>query len=125
MAHKIAIIITKNCYYNYGDDYETILQSITNWEEVTDEEFDDLVQASYRMGFQIMEQPAEPKKFIAKTISDYKTLVKEEKRKEAEEKKKRADAALVRKHKKELKDRESKLALIKKLQAELGPEGTI
>jgi len=120
MTHKIAIITTKDFYYNYGDDRETIIRSITEWEEVSTEDFELLDKASYKLGFYLIEQPLNTKEFVAKTIADYKALVKKEATKEAEEKLKREEKARERKFKKELKDKESKIALLKKLQEELG-----
>lgn len=120
MTHKIAIITTQDVYYNYGDDHETLVKSITDWEEVSDEDFRMLQQASYKFNFFILEQPTDTKAFIAKTISDYKELVKQEAAKAAEEKRKREERAQQRKFQKELKDKESKKALLEKLKAELG-----
>jgi len=124
MSHKIAIIKTKDVYYNHGDDCDTIISSITEWTVVTDDEYSLLQKAAAKMPygeqFQIFEQPVDTKVFIAKTIADYIELVKQAEVKEAEDKKKRAAQALARKHKNELKDRESKLALLNKLKAELG-----
>lgn len=120
MTHKIAIITTQDVYYNYGDDHETLVKSITDWEEVSDEDFRMLQQASYKLNFFILEQPTDTKAFIAKTISDYKELVKKEAAKAAEEKRKREERAQQRKFQKELKDKESKKALLEKLKVELG-----
>lgn len=120
MTHKIAIITTQDVYHNYGDDHETLVKSITDWEEVSDEDFRMLQQASYKLNFFILEQPTDTKAFIAKTISDYKELVKKEAAKAAEEKRKREERAQQRKFQKELKDKESKKALLEKLKAELG-----
>ena len=125
MTHKIAIIKTHEYCPGYGDNgYEMIVQSITEWEEVTDDEFKTLRAASSRLGFMVLEQPTEPKKFIAKTVADYKAYVLAEEARMAEEKKKRAEVALERKFKKELKDKDSKLKMLKKLQEELGVETT-
>jgi hypothetical protein len=123
MTHKIAIIKTFEYTPGYGDDgTETIVQSITEWEEVTDDEFKTLRAASNRLGFIVLEQPTEPRKFIAKTVADYKAYVLAEEARLAEEKQKREEAALERKFKKELKDKESKIRMLKKLQEELGTE---
>ena len=123
MSHKIAIITSRDSYSgDYGEDYQKIIDSITDWDEVTDEEFKTLQFASSRLNFSIIERPIEPKKFIAKTIADYKAICKAEEVRAAEEKRKRDEAALARKFKKELKDKESKLKMLKKLQEELGSE---
>jgi hypothetical protein len=125
MTHKIAIITTRDYTRGYGDDYDDygkIIESITDWEEVSDEDYKTLQYAAPRLNFAIIEQPTDTKKFIAKSIADYTAIAKAEAIREAEEKQKRADAALARKFKKELKDKESKLKMLKKLQEELGPE---
>jgi len=125
MTHKIAIITTRDYTRGYGDDYDDygkIIESITDWEEVSDEDFKTLQYAASRLNFSVVEQPTDTKKFIAKSIADYTAIAKAEAIREAEEKQKRADAALARKFKKELKDKDSKLKMLKKLQAELGPE---
>ena len=119
MTHKIAIIKTKDMYYNYGDDNEMIAMSITNWSEVSDEDFGILQKAKYSRNFDILEQPVSTPEFVVQTVADYIKETRKAEEKEKEEKQKREAAALVRKHKKELKTRESKLELLKKLQAEL------
>lgn len=121
MPHKIAIIKSKTYYPGYGDDgYETITSSITDWEEVSDEDFKTLSAAGPRLGFTVIEQPLNVPEFVAKTVADYKHLVAEDARQAAAEKKRREDAALARKLKKEQKAKESKLEMFKRLQAELG-----
>lgn len=125
MTRKIAIITTRDYTRGYGDDYDDygkIIESITDWEEVSDEDYKTLQYAAPRLNFAIIEQPTDTKKFIAKSIADYTAIAKAEAIRDAEEKQKRADAALARKFKKELKDKESKLKMLKKLQEELGPE---
>ena len=120
MTRKIAIIKTDTHYHDeYGDSYSKIVDSITDWQEVTDEQFKMLVAAQNRFNFKIIEQPADTPAFIAKTISAYLKMVEELKVKEAEEKKKREEACLARKLKKDLRDKKSKLELFNKLKAEL------
>jgi predicted ATP-dependent endonuclease of OLD family len=125
MAHKIAIITTRDYTRGYGDDYDDygkIIESITDWQEVSDEDFKTLQYAAPRLNFAIVEQPTDTKKFIAKSIADYTAIAKAEAIRDAEEKQKRADAALARKFKKELKDKDSKIKMLKRLQEELGPD---
>lgn len=125
MPRKIAIIKTREYSRGYGDDYDgydKIVDSITDWEEVTDAEFKSLEAASYKFGFSIIEQPTDTKAFIVKTLADYKKLAAEEERRQVEEKRKREEAALQRKYKKELKDKASKEKMLAKLSAELGVE---
>lgn len=122
MTHKIAIIKTREVdHYDSGyDDYSSIkiIESITDWCEVTDEEFSTLQMASGRLGFVVLEQPTDTKAFVAKTIAEYTALARAEKERQAEEKRKREEAALQRRLKKELKDTKTKKALYEKLKGE-------
>ena len=123
MARKIAIITSRDTYCGYDDeDYQRIIESITDWDEVTDEEFKTLQFAAPRLGFSILERPIDAPKFIAKTIADYKAICKAEAEREAAEREKREKAALERKFKKELKDKVSKEKMLAKLAADLGVE---
>jgi len=121
MAHKIAIITSRDFYSgDYDETHSSIIESITEWEEVTDDEYKTLQFAAPRLGFTMLEQPTEPKKFIAKTIADYKAIAKAEAERAAADKLAREEAALQRKFKKELKDKASKEKMLAKLSAELG-----
>lgn len=122
MTHKIAIVQTRDIYTNYGDDYERIIHCITDWEEVTDEEFADLKLAGPYFEFTVLEQPIDTRSFIDLTISKYKIIAKEQAERLDAEKKKSTAVALERKHKKELKDKASKLKMFQKLKEELGDE---
>lgn len=123
MAHKIAIIKSRT-FENYSDydsySIQRIVESITDWEEVSDEEYQMLTSAANRSGYQVLEQPVDAKKFIAKTIAEYKAFVQAENARMAEEKRIRAEEALQRKFKKELKDKASKEKMLAKLSEELG-----
>lgn len=123
MTYKIAILKTFDYCPGYGDDgMETIIQSITDWVEVSDDDYKTLRAASSKLGFKIIEQPTDLPKFVAKTVADYKAWALAEEAREAADKKKREEAALERKFKKELKDKASKEAMLKKLANELGVE---
>lgn len=128
MTHKIAIIKGREYLQGqYGDDdyysnTQKIIDSITDWAEVTDEEYKTLNFAAGRLNFTIITQPTDTKAFIAKTIADYMAICKAEEVRAAEEKRKRDVAALERKFKKELKDEASKKKMLKKLLEELGPD---
>jgi len=123
MTRKIAIIKTRDYYPGYGDDgFEVIIQSITDWTEVTDDEYKTLNAASATLGFKILEQPIDTPKFVAKTVADYKAWALAEEARKVTEAKERAAKALERKFKKELKDKTTKIAMLKKLQEELGNE---
>jgi hypothetical protein len=125
MPHKIAIITSRDVYYGYDEDQVKIVESITDWEEVSDEDFKTLNFAAGRLGFVLIEQPVDTKQFIAKTITQYKAIAEAEVKEAAAEKAKREQASLERKLKKELKTKESKIELLKKLKEELGEDGII
>lgn len=125
MTRKIAIIKTRTFdYYSDYDNYsrQVIAESITDWEEVSEEDFSMLVSAAGMHNYQVIEQPTDVKDFIGKTIADYKKFVEKENKRIAEEKRQREEAALQRKFKKELKDKASKEKMLAKLVAELGPD---
>lgn len=125
MTRKIAIIKTRTFnYYSDYDDYsrQMIAESITDWEEVSDEDFNVLLSAAGLYNYQVIEQSTDVKNFIGKTIADYKKFVEKENKRIAEEKRQREEAALQRKFKKELKDKTSKEKMLAKLVAELGPD---
>jgi hypothetical protein len=119
MTHKIAIIKTKDSCSNYGDDSNTVITSITDWTEVSDEDFCILQKTQYDGQFYILEQPTNTIEFVAKTVAEYLEKAKKAEADALIAKKKKDAANLARKHKKELQDRDSKLALLKKLQEEL------
>lgn len=119
MTRKIAIIKTIDYYGDY-DQCDTLIQSITDWAEVSEEEYKMLYAAQNRLYYRILEQPLDTKKFVATTISEYKAMIAEEELQREKEKQKRAEVALAKKLKKDLKDKESKLELFQKLQKELG-----
>lgn len=121
MTHKIAIIKTREFtdYSDYdGYSIMKIAESITDWQEVSDEDFQVLQYALPKTGHIMIERPLDEGKFIAKTIAEHIAYAQEQARIAAEEKKKREDAALQRKIKKELKDTKTKQALYQALRAE-------
>ncbi len=125
MSHYIAIITSKDYYPGYGDDgCETLITSITDWYEVTDDEYKALYAVQSRLGYRILERPADIRAFVARTVTDYLAFAKAEEKRLVAEKAAREQAALDRKMKKELKDQKSKKALYEKLKAELGADAT-
>ena len=123
MTHKIAILKMREVPYSeYGDPdgYQMIVQSITDWEEVSEDDFRTLQLASRTLGFAVIEQPLDTKDFLAKTIKEYTALARAQEKRAAEEKKKKEELALARKFKKELKSKSDKEQLLVKLVDELG-----
>jgi len=101
---KIAII-TLGDVGCYECDYSNIITSITEWSEVTDEDFEILKLASSKSytyssklpKFTIIERPIDENLFICKTIDDYRAMIVTEENRKAEEKRKRAESAEKRK----------------------------
>lgn len=118
MTHKVAIL--KCCEVYTENSTELVAQSITDWEEISHEDFLLLKAAQSQFHFVVIEQPNNTGEFIAKTIADYKKLARREKEKKEAEARKREQAALERKHRKELKLAGSKKALFEQLKKEFG-----
>lgn len=64
----IAIVNFKDCYFNYGDDYEQVAQSISEWSEVTEEEFELLTTFSGKYTWKVIERLDKKPKFIPTTV---------------------------------------------------------
>lgn len=123
--HKIAIALytTFGSYDDY-DDYNQhkMMESITEWEEVNDETFKLLTSAASRLSFTVIEQPTDIKKFIVKTIADWKKIAIEDEEKREQIKKEREAKALEKKLKKEAKTLTDKKKLFELLKQELGEQ---
>ena len=119
MVHKIAIIVS-GYSYNHNDDYSRVVESITDWTEVSDSDFKLLKESSGRRGFDIIEQPVDTPGFIRTTVAEEIELARQEAEKKEKEKKARDAKVQAKKHVQALKDQASKLALFEKLKAELG-----
>lgn len=122
---KIAIVHYEDRYVNY-DDSETFVKSITDWTEVDEETYQLLKrhQFSYLNGeaYYVVTRPVDEQAFIKQTVAEYIEHAKKEDAKKAAEKKKREDAALQRKLKKQAKDAEARKAMYEQLQKEFGNE---
>lgn len=125
--HKVAIIKV-DYSYNYDDDYSSsqmIVNSITDWTEVSDEQFKLLRNAERLQGdFRVIEQPYDTGEFIRKTVADY--IAAEEKRiaAEATAKRKRDEAAQKKKLAKLARDEASRRQMFEELQKEFGVQET-
>lgn len=118
--HKIAIVKVSNEYSDY--DKETVRTSITDWTEVSDEDYKILMgaaQSSHGANyFMVLEQPVNVGGFVANTVEAHLKIAKanearrkaevDKRKKEAEKKKAIADAKKATKEKNELE------ALLKK-----------
>lgn len=123
MTHKIAIITSGyENYDQYGDSYSRIVESITDWTEVSSEDLRCLKAMESKLRYHVIEQPVDPEAFVKKTVAEYMVYVKAEEKRQALAKEKRDKAALERKMNKDMKDKASKQLMLAKLSEELGVE---
>lgn len=120
MTHKIAIITTG--YEHYDDDCSRIVESITDWTEVSGEDLKCLKAMESKLQYHVIEQPVDADAFVKKTVAEYMVYVKAEAKRQALAKEKRDKAALERKMNKGMKDKASKEQMLAKLSEELGVE---
>ena len=126
-THLVAIVKIVDHYYNYGDDYDTVAHSISEWEEVDEEAFQLLKNAStYQTNYRddnrfiVLERLSVDSPVVVNTVSAYvKYLAKAKDDKEKAEKDRKAKAE-ERRLKKLAKDEKARLELYTKLQAEFG-----
>lgn len=123
-THFVAIVKVVDHYYNYGDDYDTVAQSISEWEEVDEEAFKLLKSASAYQNqgdrFIVLERLKTDSPSVINSVSAYvKHLAKAKADMEKAEKERKAKAE-ERRLKKLAKDEKARLELYEKLQAEFG-----
>jgi uncharacterized FlaG/YvyC family protein len=105
---KVALVkIRAKTFSPYDDDDVTIklVDHITDWAEIPEEDWLDLYQASTKYGYILVELPERPQQeFVAKSIEDFRAFVKKqaetERKRQAEEKiknKKKIEAAKKKK----------------------------
>jgi hypothetical protein len=125
-VRKVAIIKGRELcfgYNDYDDTYSKVANSITDWTEVTDEEYDLLVKAQRydcHDFFTIIERPIDEPKFIANSVADYVKWAKKEQDKRDAEEAARRELALQRKLKREAKTKADRQKMYEKLQQEFG-----
>ena len=82
--HKIAILLNHDHYYD-DNGIMKIVDSITDWQEVSDDDFKLLTRYAYQKGFYVLEQPVDSEAFIFKTVEEFKQLmIKDQAKKEKE-----------------------------------------
>lgn len=115
---KIAIIKTTTHFYNYGDDHDTVIEKITDFEEVDDETYELLYKVQSEYGFVIIEQPIDQRKFIIDTVKGVTARIKkfEEERalRKAQEEAKKEERAIRKKAKDEAAEKKLLTKLIQK-----------
>lgn len=117
-THKIAIIKTDTHFSSYGDDYDTLISKITDFEEVDSETYQLLIRYQSEYRYQILEQPIDQRKFIIDTVSNIKDRIKkleeEKSQKKAQEEAKKEERALRKKAKDEAAEKKLLTKLIQK-----------
>lgn len=123
---KVAIIRGREVasYDRYDDytSYNRIVEHITDWEVVTDEEVKILRQMAPVKDFTLIEHVEAPREVINKTVAEYLKEARAEQERQEAYKKKKAAEALERKAKREMKDRAKAEELYKKLKQEFEPQ---
>ena len=124
---NVAIVFFRNIesesYGTYGDDYyhvSTLIASrITDWQEISEEEFLLLQKANrHKPEFMIIEKPDNQAQFIENTVSEVLQRIKKEQEQEEERKKEAEQKKLAAKLKKQAKDEAARKALYEKLKSE-------
>lgn len=117
--HKIAILFTTEMYDRY-EDYSKVIDRVTDWEVVSEEDYQILCENRYKKGFEIVEIPINQTEFIQQTVASLLAEAKEEKEAKRKEKQRQADVARANRAKNEATARDNKLKQLAKLQKELG-----
>lgn len=120
-TRKIAIIVSKERYTSY-DDYERVIERVTEFEEVDQETYNLLWRARMQYGFEILEQPIDQKKYILDTVDSYKKMVIVEEVKKAEERAEAERKKIARKLKLDMKKKEERQKVFAELAKEFVPE---
>lgn len=131
MTHKIAIVtfekINNNDYHgDYDSCYSLVADTITEWQEVSDKEYSDLLnarvayEAHHNERFIIIEQPKNQPVTIKKTINDWELFLKAEIEKSNKLATKRMERMEAASKKRREKLKNSKRKQLEKLKKELG-----
>lgn len=119
MSRQIAIINIREIRDYDHDSFKTIIaSSITDWSEVSDEEYQLLTQYSWRGKFTIVERLDITKDFVGTTVQEYKEMAKKEKAREDKEEKDRLKKKKERAAAKAAKQAANEKALFEKLKAQ-------
>lgn len=119
---KVAIVFYREVeayheYDHYGTDI-LVASQITEWTEVTDQEYSLLQKASLKKGFKVVSFPENQKEYIKKTVDDVLRELEEEKKKKEEEDAEKARKAAERTAKRLAKTEAERRALFEQLQKE-------
>jgi hypothetical protein len=113
------IILVRGTEIEYNDEYKLLIDTVGQWDKVSDEELNILQAIKWKYGFFIIERNAPIKMYGKKeelrTVQDYLKLYYEEQKKREEADKKRAAIS-------EEKKLERKRKQLARLKQELGDE---
>lgn len=113
---QIAIIKPK-LYFDGYDDYNKIIESISDWSEVTDKELDLIMRYCHNYNYQVIERVDTKPEFIIKTVQQALLEAKKHEEQEAKRKAEAEQKKLDRALKKKAKDEAQELKLLAELQA--------
>jgi hypothetical protein len=120
MNHTVAIVKTHGQYISSTDDYSRIAQYISEWAKVTSEELEILKNQQWSKDFLLIEKIPNQIEFIGSTVQAVLEEIRlEQARAEAAREVRRAKRAADAAKRAE-KEEEKKVALLKKLQSEVG-----
>lgn len=127
-THFVAIVKVVDHYYNYGDDYGVIAQSISDWEEIDVETFQLLKNASTFQTtpgsrYIVLERLTVDNPVVIDTVSAYVKLLAKQKADQEAEAAEREAKADKRRLNKLARDEKARLALYEQLQREFGKKG--
>jgi len=118
MSKKVAIVTGNEMYDSHLEESKFFIESITDWVDVTEEEYNILNAARYTYNYRIVVRPIDTKQVVVETIAEYLEKIKQDEEKKKVEKEKRrlaSEAKLV-------VTREQKLKELARLKKELGEE---
>jgi ubiquinone biosynthesis protein COQ9 len=114
---KVAIIKVLNDkeYCQECGQYDIIVQSITDWVEISDEDYNLLRKYGLKDGYSLVVMPDNPKEIIKKTVMEHIETAKRSKARIEAEAKKREDRRKARELRKLAKTKEQEKKLLQQL----------
>lgn len=118
---KVAIITFSDCR-NYYEDYSRIVNDITDWVEITEEEYKLLCRQIDSSRYVVVCQPKDQYKFIKLTVAKAIEIAKQREEEEKERKKEAEEKKRQRELKKKAKTEAEEKALLEALLLKHGPK---
>lgn len=115
---QVAILSGDRQYYNYQDDYQLLGLSLSDWSEVSNEDYQLLKSWCGRdNSYTLITREDVNSKFVPRLISEFTMLAHAEKEKQEREKQKREEAKLNRELKKKAKTEADEKKLLETLRS--------